>query len=130
MLRGGAPRQSAALVISRHCAFNAHGLHNACSPPLRYQYEPSESEGVDFIIAAAMASTPEAPLWVIGLGAATDIGSGQAVTVIDPPCVGRLRPRRSPRRDWLQLSLNTELSGSGFAKASWPRKLDAALRKG
>jgi purine nucleosidase len=45
------------------------------SPPLRYQYEPSESEGVDFIIATAMASTPEDPLWVIGLGAATDIAA-------------------------------------------------------
>ena len=45
------------------------------SPPMRYQFEPSESEGVDFIIEKAMASTPEAPLWVIGLGAATDIAS-------------------------------------------------------
>ncbi len=45
------------------------------SPPLRYQFEPSESEGVDFIIERAMASTPEDPLWVIGLGASTDIAS-------------------------------------------------------
>lgn len=45
------------------------------SPPMRYQYEPSESEGVDFIIAKAMASTPEDPLWVVGLGASTDIAS-------------------------------------------------------
>ncbi len=45
------------------------------SPPLRYQYEPSESEGVDFIIDKAMASTPEDPLWVVRLGASTDIAS-------------------------------------------------------
>jgi purine nucleosidase len=45
------------------------------SPPMRYQFEPSESEGVDFIIEKAMASSPEDPLWVIGLGAATDIAS-------------------------------------------------------
>jgi inosine-uridine nucleoside N-ribohydrolase len=45
------------------------------APPLRYQYEPSESEGVDFIIDKAMASTPEDPLWVVGLGASTDIAS-------------------------------------------------------
>ncbi len=45
------------------------------SPPLRYQYEASESEGVDFIIQKAMASPPDDPLWVIGLGAATDIAS-------------------------------------------------------
>jgi purine nucleosidase len=45
------------------------------APPLRYQYEPSESEGVDFIVQKAMASTPENPLWVVGLGASTDIAS-------------------------------------------------------
>lgn len=45
------------------------------SPPMRYQFEPSESEGVDFIIERAMASTAQDPLWVVGLGAATDIAS-------------------------------------------------------
>lgn len=45
------------------------------SHPLRYQFEPSESEGVDFIIEKALASSPEDRLWVIGLGAATDIAS-------------------------------------------------------
>jgi inosine-uridine nucleoside N-ribohydrolase len=45
------------------------------SPPMQYKYEPSESEGVDFIIEKAMASTPDDPLWVVGLGAATDIAS-------------------------------------------------------
>jgi purine nucleosidase len=45
------------------------------SHPLRYQFEPSESEGVDFIIERAMASSPDDPLWVIGLGAATNIAS-------------------------------------------------------
>jgi inosine-uridine nucleoside N-ribohydrolase len=43
--------------------------------PMRYQFEPSESEGVDFIIERARAGTPEDPLWVIGLGAATDMAS-------------------------------------------------------
>ncbi len=45
------------------------------SAPLRYQFEPTPSEGVDFIIARAIASAPQDPLWVIGLGAATDIAS-------------------------------------------------------
>lgn len=45
------------------------------SPPMRYQFEPSESEGVDFIIEKAMASSPEDPLWIVGLGAATNIAS-------------------------------------------------------
>jgi len=45
------------------------------SAPLQYKFEPSDSEGVDFIIEKAMASSSEDPLWVIGLGAATDIAS-------------------------------------------------------
>ncbi|UCD27808.1 MAG: nucleoside hydrolase [Planctomycetota bacterium] len=45
------------------------------SHPMRYQYEPSESVGVDFIIERAMAGTPDDPLWIIGLGASTDIAS-------------------------------------------------------
>lgn len=47
-----------------------HGSH-----PMRYQFEPSQSEGVDFIIERAMAGSPENPLWVVGLGAATDMAS-------------------------------------------------------
>ena len=45
------------------------------SAPMRYKFEQSESEGVDFIIKKAMESTPDDPLWVVGLGAATDIAS-------------------------------------------------------
>ena len=45
------------------------------SHPMQYQFAPSESEGVDFIIDRAMAGTPQEPLWVIGLGAATDMAS-------------------------------------------------------
>jgi len=45
------------------------------SAPMRYQYEPSPSEGVDFIVERAMASTPENPLWLVALGASTDLAS-------------------------------------------------------
>jgi inosine-uridine nucleoside N-ribohydrolase len=45
------------------------------APPMRYQYEPSESEGVDFIIREALNCSPQDPLWIIGLGAPTDIAS-------------------------------------------------------
>ncbi|MFP3897459.1 MAG: nucleoside hydrolase [Anaerolineales bacterium] len=47
-----------------------HGSH-----PMQYQFAPSESEGVDFIIELAMARSPEDPLWVVGLGASTDMAS-------------------------------------------------------
>jgi hypothetical protein len=42
---------------------------------MRYRNEPSPSEGVDFLIERAMAGSPEDPLWVVGLGAATDMAS-------------------------------------------------------
>ena len=45
------------------------------SEPMQYKTVPVESEGVDFIIERAMAGTPEDPLWVVGLGAATNLAS-------------------------------------------------------
>jgi purine nucleosidase len=45
------------------------------SHPMRYAYEPSDSEGVDYIISKAMESTPDDPLWVIALGSATNLAS-------------------------------------------------------
>jgi purine nucleosidase len=55
------------------------------SDPLRYQFEPSPSPGVDFIIERALASTPEDPIWVVGLGAATNMASAllQAPEIVD-----------------------------------------------
>ncbi|WP_299531502.1 nucleoside hydrolase [Ulvibacterium sp.] len=47
----------------------------AGSHPMQYQFEPSHSEGVDFIIEKAMEGSKENPLWVIGLGSATDLAS-------------------------------------------------------
>ena len=43
--------------------------------PLLYSSCPQESEGADFIIERAMAGTKDDPLWVVGLGAATNIAS-------------------------------------------------------
>jgi purine nucleosidase len=45
------------------------------SHPMRYKYEPSPSEGVDFIIQKAMESTPSDPIWVVALGSATNLAS-------------------------------------------------------
>lgn len=45
------------------------------SHPMRYKYEPSESEGVDFIIKSAMESSPSDPIWVVALGSATNLAS-------------------------------------------------------
>ena len=45
------------------------------SHPMRYKYEPSESEGVDFIIEKAMESSKTDPIWVVALGSATNLAS-------------------------------------------------------
>lgn len=43
--------------------------------PMQYEFAPSSSEGIDFIIERAMAGSPENPLWVVGLGCPTDLAS-------------------------------------------------------
>ena len=43
--------------------------------PMQYEFQPSPSAGCDFIIERAMAGTPQDPLWIVGLGAATDLAS-------------------------------------------------------
>jgi inosine-uridine nucleoside N-ribohydrolase len=45
------------------------------SNPMPYYGYPSESEGVDYIIERAKAGSAEDPLWVVGLGASTDLAS-------------------------------------------------------
>lgn len=43
------------------------------SHPMQYRNTPVDSEGVNLIIRKAMESTPQDPLWVVGIGAATDL---------------------------------------------------------
>lgn len=43
--------------------------------PLIYSSVPQSSEGADFIIERAMAGTQDDPLWIVGLGAASNIAS-------------------------------------------------------
>lgn len=43
--------------------------------PMQYEFAPGTSKGVDFIVERALAGTPDNPLWIIGLGSATDLAS-------------------------------------------------------
>ncbi len=45
------------------------------SHPFRYSAVPEPSEGVDFIIEHAMDPTRQEPLWVVSLGACTDLAA-------------------------------------------------------
>ena len=58
------------------------------SHPMQYANTPNDSEGVDLIIRKAMESTPEDPLWVIGIGAATDLA---CALLKAPDIVSRVR---------------------------------------
>ncbi len=43
--------------------------------PMQYEFAPSGSEGVDFIVKKALEGSSKDPLWIVGLGSATDLAS-------------------------------------------------------
>lgn len=43
--------------------------------PMQYEFAPGGSEGVNFIIEKALEASDSDPLWLIGLGSATDLAS-------------------------------------------------------
>jgi purine nucleosidase len=72
------------------------------SDPMQYQFQPSDSEGVDFIIERAMAGSAEDPLWVVGLGAATNMASAflKAPEIVDRVVVFWHFRSRWPEKCW------------------------------
>jgi inosine-uridine nucleoside N-ribohydrolase len=78
------------------------------SHPLQYRAVPTPSEGVDFIIERALAGTPEDPLWVIGLGAATDMASA---LLQEPRIVDRVVAFWHLRTRWPEKCYNFNVFG-------------------
>ena len=78
------------------------------SHPLRYQFEPSPSPGVDFIVERALAATPEDPLWVVGLGAATDMASA---LLLEPAICDRVIAFWHLRTRWPERCYNFNVIG-------------------
>ena len=78
------------------------------SHPMRYQFEPSPSAGVDFIVERALASTPDDPLWVVGLGAATDMASA---LLIEPEIIDRMVAFWHLRTRWPEKCYNFNVFG-------------------
>ena len=58
------------------------------APPISYYGYPSEGPGVDFIIEKAHEGDEENPLWVVGLGAATNLASA---ILKDPAIIPKVR---------------------------------------
>ncbi len=82
------------------------------SQPMRYDFEPSESDGVNFIIEKAMASPVDDPLWIIGLGAATDIASAY---LKEPRIAEHIRVFWHFRTDWPKRCTNYNVFGDVHA---------------
>ena len=57
-------------------------------PPMQYYGYPSPGDGAEFIVQEARASSPDDPLWVVILGAAT---SSASALLIDPSIVENVR---------------------------------------
>jgi len=65
--------------------------------PLTYRDQKIQSEGVDFIIQKARAATPEAPLWLVLIGPATDAA---AALLKDPGIADRVVIFWHGRTEW------------------------------
>jgi len=64
-------------VKEAHTILEKAGMKGKCpiypgGDPMQYEFHPSGSEGIDFIIERAMAGSPDNPLWIISLGNPTD----------------------------------------------------------
>ncbi len=84
------------------------------SDPITYRDRAPGSEGVDFIIATARTATPENPLWLILLGAATD---GAAALLKDPAIADRLVIFWHGRSTWPERCNNFNATNDPVAAA-------------
>jgi inosine-uridine nucleoside N-ribohydrolase len=80
------------------------------APPCQYYGFPSQGEGVDFIIERAHAGSEDDPLWVVGLGTATDLASA---ILKDPTIMPKVRFVFHGRSDftWPQRSVQFNVKG-------------------
>ncbi len=79
-LEGMGPKSIAMSVNEIHTILSKAGMKGkypvyAGAHPMQYEFAPSGSEGVDFIVKKAMEGTPDDLLWIVGLGASTDLAS-------------------------------------------------------
>ncbi|HUX56920.1 MAG TPA: nucleoside hydrolase [Bacteroidales bacterium] len=82
--------------------------------PMQYIDYPSEGEGVDFIIEQARKATQDDPLWVVCLGAATNIASA---ILKDPEIIPRIRVVFHSRssQTWPERSVQYNVTGDILA---------------
>lgn len=85
---------------------NHYPVFRGCSCPLPYRAVPSSSEGVDLILECCRSATREQPIWIVGLGAATDIASAY---LIDPSIAERCIILWHGRTRWPESAWNVNV---------------------
>ncbi len=83
--------------------------------PLPYVDEPSESEGAQLIIERAHAGDAQNPLWVLGLGAATNLASA---LLIDPSIMPKVRYVFHARSEWSWPERSEQFNVGGDVRAA------------
>jgi hypothetical protein len=76
--------------------------------PIPYHDTPSRSAGVDFLIEKAMSADPDNPLWIVGLGAATDMASAY---LLEPRIAERVVVFWHFRTRWPEACTNFNIYG-------------------
>ena len=91
------------------------------APPIAYYGYPSEGEGIDFIIERAHATDEENPVWVVGLGAATNLASA---ILKDPGIIPKVRYVFHARSDhsWPLRSMQFNVQGDVHAARTLLKK--------
>lgn len=85
------------------------------SDPMPYLDEPVDSEGVQLILDRSRAGTPENPLWVVCLGAATNLASA---LLIDPGIADRARFVFHARSEWSWPDRSEQFNVGGDVRAA------------
>jgi purine nucleosidase len=83
--------------------------------PLSYLDEPNDSAGARFIIDRAHAGSTDAPLWVLGLGAATNLASA---LLIDPSIMPKVRYIYHARSEWSWPERSEQFNIGGDVRAA------------
>jgi len=83
--------------------------------PMPFIHEPSDSDGARLIIDRAHAGSEDDPLWVVGLGAATNLASA---LLLDPTILPKVRYVYHARSEWSWPERSEQFNVGGDVRAA------------
>jgi purine nucleosidase len=109
--------QSYALLLELLEVAGHAGRYPVCKggDPIPYLDEPSDSAGARLIIERAHAGGPDDPLWVVGLGAATNLASA---LLLDPAILPKVRYVFHARSEWSWPERSEQYNVGGDVRAA------------